>query len=607
VQGADLIHDPEFGQRLSLAEKARRALGLAAALIPAGETLVQDVLARFSAALNVRRRGLTYLVAISVDAAAPDRAARLANAVVDAYVASQVDAKVQGALAARDKLQAQLDQLAAAITSADQEIGTYVEANLARIAVQTGRGDLLALRQRLEAARKRSAEAALLADDARKALAQQDWDGLTRRLADQALDEMQRQRTDLEIRLGNLPASSPQAGDLQAALADLAARQDSRAREVVAGVEGQRRAAEQELSDTRSAIRGDLLGGEVPADVARQQYQTLLSRLREIETQAAVAVPDSRVVSRALAPRVPSAPDRVLVLFFGLIGGLGLGLGLAYLVEFYVGGITSTHQLADVFGQTQAVGLPFARPAAGDDPSLADSVVREPLGGYAEAIRMLRATLELSGLAPGRRGDLKGEAPVVLVTSSVASEGKTTLALALARSFARAGLHVGLIDADLRKPGLARQAAVAPVLGLADWLADPGLDADGSGLFVKDLLSPAYLVPGMAAGQGDSDRLLASDAFAALLDSARQSFDLVFVDAPPVLAAVDTRYLARKADFAVMVVRFGTTGQSDLRSALALLRGAMKPGAEVLTVLSHQPAGAADYRGPAYVETRRRA
>ncbi len=130
VRAEGLLRDPEFGIRIELGERMRRALGLVASADQTPDQMLNAVLARFGDAVSVRRRGLTYVVAVSVRSKDASRAAHLANAVATAYITQQVDAKVAATLAARDVLQARIVGAREAIARSDQGLEGFIDANL---------------------------------------------------------------------------------------------------------------------------------------------------------------------------------------------------------------------------------------------------------------------------------------------------------------------------------------------------------------------------------------------------------------------------------------------------------------------------------------------
>ncbi|MGO4855110.1 GumC family protein [Phaeovulum sp. W22_SRMD_FR3] len=617
VRDANLISDPEFGPKLSTTDKIRQALGFETANDTNGDAVLQGVLGRFSNAITVRRRGLTYLIAASVASQSPTRAAELANALTAAYIQAQVDSKIAGTLGARDKLQTQITAAKEALSNSEDAIDTYIDRNLERIEKDSGRTDIAEMRKSLESLESEKLSAEVKAAESRSAMERQDWASLAQSLGDQGLAELQSQRDSLEKRLAGTASGSADEVDLRTALAKLQDQQEAQAQAAIASVTGQASALDGNARDLRSQIRDTLLTGQISSQfvtelyqlqqegsVARNQYQELLSRMRELETQAAVQLADARVVSPALPPNAASFPNKKLVLVMALVGGLGLGVGLAFLNDYFVGGITSESQLRDILRARVATAVPLLALKPETELSIADNVVTAPLSPYAEAIRRLRASLEIELRKVPRERDEAGHVlgQTVVVTSSIPAEGKSTTALALARAFSLSDRSVIIIDADLRKPTVHKLTGLSPAKGLIDYLSDPHSEAMSETLVLRDPLTAVSLIPGAGRAHKETDQLLGSDIFAQLVRVARQSFDIVVIDTPPVLPVVDTRYLAGFGDAVVMVVRFGMTGQSDLRSSVQTLSEVIRPGVELQTVLNHQPKSGNSYRYNSYYE-----
>ena len=615
VRAENLVTDPEFGPRLGITAKIRQALGFARTDDASGDELVKSVLVRFMSAVEVRRRGITYLIAVSVRSESPDRAAELANALTQAYISAQVDSKISTGLAARDKLHGQIAAAQAALSQGEDAIDSFIESNLERIEKESGRADIEALRVALLDTDAKRLAADVKAQEFQSQLQVRDWASLTAGLGDAALASLQDQREALQRQLDGAQGGTPDEANLRSALAQLEARQLARAESAIEAVQTQVAALAQSADELRGQIRQTLLSGTIPsqiltelyglqqeATIARNQYNLLLSRMRELEVQAAVQVADSRVVSQALPPIVPSYPNKRTTLALALIVGIGLGVGLAFLNEYYIGGITSENQLRDVLHTRVATAIPLVTVKSETQRSIADSVISDPLSPYSEAIRRLRATIDLSAKGPraATPQEPAADGRVIVVTSSIPAEGKSTTSLALARAFAQANRRVLLIDADLRKPTVHKLLGFPSTHGLADWLQSPASEELGRDLVVKDSISTVSLALGAGRAHAETDQLLGGEAFATLLRMARSAFDITIIDTPPVLPVVDARYLIGYADTVVMVVRFGMTNQADLRAAMSIVNDSKDPDAELFAVLNHQPGSAKSYRYSGY-------
>jgi polysaccharide biosynthesis transport protein len=415
-------------------------------------------------------------------------------------------------------------------------------------------------------------------------------------LGDQAVASLNAQREELERRLADADVAGETEVELRTALAQVEADLEARSTEVLGGLTDAVADLEAEADTYRTSIREELLSGELSSDtvadlfslqqeasIARDQYQTLLSRLRELEAQASVQVADSRIVSEALPPQGPAFPNKKLLLALALVAGLGLGVALAFANEFYVGGVTSPSQLGIVAQAEVATSLPLQGQAEGTR-SVADLLVQAPLSIYSEAVRKLRASVDEARFRhPGGTTD---KAFLVLVGSSIPAEGKSTTAVALARAYATSGKRVLLVDADLRKPSIHTYLGVRPEYGLLDYLTSAVPEEGLRNLVGTDPLSPCLVIPGRGRSDVPTDQLIASSRMESLIEGLRSEFDIIVMDSPPVIPVVDARYLARYADAVVMIVRHATTAQSDVRESVAQFRRSMRPDVPLLTVLN---------------------
>ena len=611
VREADLLRDPEFGpsvgwlERLGIAlgieldgNGLRRMIGMSPAEPPSSETLVKSTLQKLQDAVDVRRRGLTYLIAISVSSESPDRAAEIANVYARVYIDRQVTTKTQATVAARDVLRRQIDVAQQELAASETAVNGFIEENLARLEAETGDPAIASLRARLTEAKSAQIEARTRITTVETALSSGDWDSVAATLGDQAIEELARQRQELQARLGSIDAGTDEAFDLQASLAqleeDLAAQSNATLRVLQedATTFGTRESeARDQLrsllleSDLSAEMLAELFNFQQRATVARDQYQTLLAREQDLGALANLQIADARIVSEALPPNAPSFPNKRLILALAMIGGMGLGTALAFLKEFYIGGIVSASQLSNVLQAPVpiTVGL-LDQGKASEDP--ADAVHTAPMSLYAETFRKLRAAIDVSLSAHPKLKDDEKSGFVILVCSALQAEGKSTTAISLARTYAAAGIETILIDADLRKPTIGKRLSLEDSPGLISFI-NPRVEQKEMDLQpVGDPLSEVVVLPAGPRSSVPTDQLLNGRAFATVMDLAVQNFDVVILDSPPLLPVVDTRYLARYAHAVVHVVRYGTTTQGEVREAAQQLREHLSPDTSYLGLLN---------------------
>ncbi|GAB2888744.1 tyrosine-protein kinase domain-containing protein [Nocardioides pacificus] len=300
---------------------------------------------------------------------------------------------------------------------------------------------------------------------------------------------------------------------------------------------------------------------EDPAEaqrLAEAVAEALVAMVREIETPAGRTEPPIRasIVDPASYSDFPVAPRPVRNLALGLVLGLLLGFGLAVLRELMDTTIKSSKDVESI------VDIPLMGTIAYDSSTRSRPLISS-LDSHAprvESFRVLRTNLQFLEVD---RSD-----KVVVITSALPAEGKTTTAINLAIALAQSEQRVMLVECDLRRPraaaalGLDNSIGVTTVLVGKVSLQDATQRHDGSGLFV---LASGAIPPNPA-------ELLQSKAMAELLDSLREEYDVVLIDAPPLLPVTDAALLTAKADGALMVLRHGKTTKDQLAHALDRLQ-----------------------------------
>jgi non-specific protein-tyrosine kinase len=279
------------------------------------------------------------------------------------------------------------------------------------------------------------------------------------------------------------------------------------------------------------------------------------------------------VVRPAELPVTPVAPRPVVNLTLGLVLGLALGIGVATLRQLLDTSLKTTADLQELTGGS-ALGVIAFDPTAQRAPlvSQVDSRSVRP-----EAFRTLRTNLRFI--------DVDHPPRMVVLTSSLADEGRSTTACNLAITMAGAGTRVILVEADLRRPRVADYMGVESGVGLTDVLVGrAGLD---------DVLqpwgdSPLSVLAGGALPPNPAE-LLGSAQMTELLAALHARADMVLIDTPPLLPATDAAVLARQCDGALVVIRQGRTTRAQLSRAVAALHGV---DARLLgTVLTMAPTG----------------
>lgn len=282
------------------------------------------------------------------------------------------------------------------------------------------------------------------------------------------------------------------------------------------------------------------------------------------------------VVERAKIPESPVSPRTVLNVALGVMASLMVAIGVIALFEYLDDTVKTADDVAEVTGLSTLGLVPRFRKVEQRSEQLRISI--EPRSAVAESYRAVRTAIEYA-IPEQTRG------VVLLVTSAVPSEGKTTVSANLAVAFALEGKRVLLIDADLRKPTLHDLFAVPNSYGLSTALTDES----GTGKFSTQITAHPNLriLPAGPIVHSVAE-LLGSRRMALSLDAARDQFDLIICDTPPVLSATDSSVLARSVDASLFVARAGSTRRGSLEESVRLIAQAGRP---VLGVIVNRVSG----------------
>jgi succinoglycan biosynthesis transport protein ExoP len=496
--------------------------------------------------------------AVAFTARNPVLAAAVTNRIMDLYLSDQLSFKTEALRAADQWMQNRAASLRAKLLTEEDGIARYRQQNGLVDGVQAGIGteeistlgdDLMRAENDLAVARARQGVSA-------------DRSGMADNVVAMRLQQAQAEAS-LDAALAHLGPNHPEVRALRQQLEVLRMAAGTETAAARAGIMTDAQAAEARLTTLRNNLamlqqeNARAADAEVPlqameqdADATRMLLQTLLAGMDQTAQQEAIETPDSRILSRAEPPGKPSSPHGALLMAASVLAGLVTGVALAWARETMATTFRTEAEVQAILGLPCVGAIPRARRAWGRRVGLGWAAQEEATDAPAAEGRM--AARQLAQL----RGRLKLAAAcprLVAVTSIRPGEGKSSLALALARSAAQAGERVLLVDCDLWRRNLSRIMGAGDAPGLSELLANRANTPD---LARRDGLSGLAFIP---AGNAKDGRRIADLAVKASTEGWRREYDLIVLDAPPILASADALLLAEMAEGILLCVRWNHT------------------------------------------------
>jgi capsular exopolysaccharide synthesis family protein len=289
-------------------------------------------------------------------------------------------------------------------------------------------------------------------------------------------------------------------------------------------------------------------------DLARLRFTDLSSKLQGLEFRLKSDVQPLRVLERAEVPTVPVQPNRPMLLVLSSVFAVLLATGIAFLVEYMDDRLNESEDVQRLFA------LPTLAHVPQSDEDQAPVLAQLPAQSHlAEAYRALRSSIEFAGIDSAIH--------CLQITSASKGEGKSTTALNLATAMAMAGKRVILVDADLRRPAVHRMLEISSTPGLTDVLIGTAtLDE-----VIRETETENLRIICAGAIPPNPTELLASNAFAHILEQLEARADLVMVDTPPCAPVTDPIIVAARMDAVLLVVNAGHTRKPVLSHALEML------------------------------------
>lgn len=302
--------------------------------------------------------------------------------------------------------------------------------------------------------------------------------------------------------------------------------------------------------------KSDELAAELA--IATGNYTTLAAKLEELRINAQLEAGSGRIVSPAVAAEVPVEPAPVRSGMMGLVVGLVLGLGMAFLYEYLDNTVKTSDEIEKLLS-VPVLGLIPAEKYEKDERRRA-TILTHPSSAVAEAYRVLRNNLDFINF----RHDIK----TMLITSAAPAEGKSTVAANLAVGLAQAGRKVVLVACDFRKPTLEQFFGVQNAIGLSDVLT--GAHTLKSAL-QKPIEEMSLLVLASGKLPPNPSELLGSAKMEDVLDELEKWADWIIIDTPPLLAVADGASVARWTDGVLLVTKSSSSTRDAVKKASEMI------------------------------------
>jgi len=537
------------------------------------ENLVIDTLL---GRIDVSTLGRSHVLSIQAKALEPERAADIANAFANAYLARQRLEKVEANNEAEKFLTDRIASLREQVEKSDRAVENYRRQNGlykgASVGVTTQQ--LTELNTQLIVAQTAMAEAeARLGEAQGLRTAGVAGESVPEVLNSPLIQSLKQQQVEAERRLADLSSSygpqHPRVLSVRAEISGIRGKLKLEVAHIIDGLRHEARTAtaryealRQNFDRLKSRIAGvneksiQLDALEREATVNHNLLDQMMGRAKETFGQDQLQRPNGRLISEAAPPLWPGFPPKSLIVLLGALGGGLIGVIIALLRD------SADHSFRRGDQVEFHTGLPVLAliPQLKGRMTPLAHVMRHPISPYSEALRKLYIGLELSEAAVSPK--------TVLFASAVPGEGKSILVASLGRLLASQGRRILLIDCDWRSPRLHRLFQCSNRHGLADLIA--GGEETLEGAVITDTLSGVDVIP---AGQftAQSMRNLSGERMRQLIHVLSGRYDMILLDSAPVLVGAEVLTLARMVDKVALTAHWGHTRRETVCEALKSL------------------------------------
>jgi succinoglycan biosynthesis transport protein ExoP len=619
IKELNLDQRPDFGGK---SPALPSSLDLAPDPLQADPSRTSSLLSSFKGNLKITLLPNSRIMEVHFRSPDPQTAQNVVNALMQTYQENNFKARFESTMQASDWLSKQLVDLQMKVETSQEKLVRYQkeheilgidekqnittakldELNKVLTAAESERMDKEAFYRLME-----SGDADAIASSAGGL----EGDGPGTQTPSALLESLRAKQAELKIQVADLSTqfgpAYPKLNQLNNQLQEIDVQLQSEMKKIASKVRGQymtalrregmlRDALEKQKQEANklneSAIEYSLLKRDLETN--RQLYEGLLEKLKEAGVSAGLKSSNFRIVNSARAPNSPVEPNVPRNLGFAFVLGLTSGIGLAFLLEGLDNTVRTTEQAQAISGLPPLGMIPLGSKTAREGSSSKRLVLASsneavelithvrPQSQMAESYRALRTSLLLSHLgAPPK---------VIMVTSALPQEGKSTTSINCAVVLAQKGVRVLLVDCDLRRPSIHKTLGMGPRSGLSNVLT--GSTTLKQAITVAPTLPNLDVLPAGTPPPNPAE-LLASTNMRDVLAELREQYDHIVLDTPPTLSVTDAVVLSPRADAIVLVIRSGSTTKQALRRSRDVL---MQVNARVSGVLLN----AVDLSSPDY-------
>ena len=584
VDRLDLVSDPEFNSlaespEAEMAGEMNQDQGALQEAVTITRALTKNSLFN---RLSVTQVGTSRVISVNATSESADKAALIANTLVDEYFQSQQDSKFQASSETSAVLDKRIADLQAELKQSEQlaerfrSDASLLEAGGTTLISQ----QLVNLNGQILTAKAATAAAQAELSQLTGLISSSDSSSLVERagaLKSPLVQELRRQQVTLEREIAELSSeygpAHPRMVQLRADAADLENQISVEVNTVVQGLRNAVRVAAAREADLEREARiltarlGETNEDEIQlralereVEANQQLLETLLARQKGLGSTDLIQTgqPDAKVISFATPPIEPSFPPFGISMAGILVVSTIIGFVVACIREIRRRGISTLEQLEAV-SQLRALGFVPLVTSRRQRRDMLVSILAKSRRPFAQAMKTLNWQID-EGMPEG--------AKLIVVTSPIAGEGKTTTAIAIARIKALKGHKTIIVDADIRNPSVHTKLNWKSTTGLTDVIEGASELVDA---ILPDEESPLQILP---AGRTSADALslVESSAMSSILEELSNQYDYVIVDTPPISAAPDACIISKEADTTILAIRASTTPVVAVKYALRILK-----------------------------------